>query len=1120
MRFRTILAYPRTFLLAISFLALGTISALAQTSYGNISGAVTDSTGAAIPGADVTVISVGTGETHTVKTKGNGGYSIESIGTGLYNITVSATGFSKTIVSNVQVDPSIITPGNAVLTVGAAQDTVEVSSAVELIKTESGEVSETISTKEISELPVNSLNAYALATTIPGVTTVTTVGLTNGTSFAGPGTRPRQNNFLIEGQDNNDAGIAGQGLQPENQEALQTVTFLVSGAQAEFGRGGGIISNLVYRSGTNTFHGAVWNRFFNADLNSFNHSTTYNGGTKTNFRENIFGYRVGGPIFHDRLFFFVSQQFDHYRASAVLNTLTVPTTAGYAVLNNFKTNPQVAKLLTAYGGLVGADPAGSGTPTAGKFPTQSRLVALGPDPVTGLDRGSVQYGGFARTVGAPTNSNEFVTKVDYQMTSKDKLQARFVRSPYAAPYDTGNFPAQLPLFDTQQVGISYNAGLVENHIFSPSIFNEFRVSYGRIGFTFDLRPDTYSNPLALAPTTTISTVTGFGIPTNTPQGRFHNTYQLQDALTITKGSHSIKIGFDLAQIRVRDLVPFVFYGSQSYIASLTPSYTGLANYIDDYSGNTGANTASLSKNFGSNVARPTLTNQAYYAEDHWKVTPKLAMDLGLRYEYYGAPFNYIAYPAVNPSNLSCFTTTATANCRTEVQPNYKNFAPRLGMAYALTAKTVVRGSFGIFYDNTFTNVADNIQASAPNAASPIQYNAGAGRGTANWSKQFSNLSSTPLPTNSQTSLFPNFKNPVTYQYNASVQQSLPGAVSLTAGYIGTRLEHLFGLNYVNPTIPGTSTRLVAPTRGQIVIHDNSGDGNYNGATMELQKRFRTGSDVRVSYTYSKFMDDVSEEYSSGNYSAYPEQEPALGGSRGRDYGPSAFDHKQRAVLSTVFQIPIWHTTGRLRAAAYAVNGFQLSSVVGFQTGSVINVLNGLDINGDGVNNDRPVLENASAPFNSFAVRAADYYPTAALNPQGAAYCDGTYLNNGLAKNAATGGTNDQFCHGVALTSVHFYTGDRYSQNASIRRNSFYSPGVFQGDAALGRTFRIGERQDFAFRGECFNCLNHANTGIPVATLYSAGNQPSAAGYSLNTFFNYAPTTTGSRTIRIFLRYEF
>jgi hypothetical protein len=494
-------------------------ASLAQTSYGSIAGSITDQSGAAIPNADITVRNTETGETHVTKAKSNGGYLIEALGTGLYDVTIEAPAFSKEVIQKVLVQPTTITSVNALLKVGTAHDVVEVSSSNEILKTESGEVSQTIGTQEISDLPINSLNAYALATTMPGINTVTTVGLTNGTAFSVNGSRPRENNFLIEGQDNNDAGIEGQGLQPENQEALQSVTFLTSGASAEFGRGGGAVSNLVYKSGTNTFHGAVWDRLFNSSLNATNHATTYNKGVKSKTRENIYGYRFGGPIVHDKLFFFVSQQFDHFRASSALSTLVLPTTAGYATLSNFKSNPQISKLLQAYGGLTGYDAA------SGKFPSSLRSVALGADPVTGLDRGSVAYGGIQRIIGAPTNSNEFVTKVDWQARTDDKFQFRFVRSPFIAPTDTGNFPSQLPLFDTNQQGVSYNAGIVENHIFNSHMLNEFRVSYGRIGFTFGLQPATLANPLATAPTVVINGVQGWGIPTNTPQGRFPTSFR-------------------------------------------------------------------------------------------------------------------------------------------------------------------------------------------------------------------------------------------------------------------------------------------------------------------------------------------------------------------------------------------------------------------------------------------------------------------------------------------------------------------------------------------------------------------------------------------------------------------
>ncbi|HXC97142.1 MAG TPA: carboxypeptidase regulatory-like domain-containing protein [Edaphobacter sp.] len=1084
-------------------------TSLAQTSYGSIAGSITDSTGAAIPNATITIRNTDTGETHVTQSKANGGYLIDAIGTGSYDVTVEAASFSKQVISKVAVQPTTITSVNALLKVGSASTVVEVSSSSEILKTESGEVSESISTKEISDLPVNSLNAFALATTLPGVTTVTTVGLTNGTAFSVNGSRPRENNFLIEGQDDNDAGIEGQGLQPENQEALESVTFLLSGSSSEFGRGGNV-SNLVYKSGTNTFHGAVWDRLFNSSLNATNHQTTYNKGVKAKTRENIYGYRFGGPVLHDKLFFFVSQQFDHFRSSSVLSTLIVPTTAGYATLNQYKSNPQIAKLLQAYGGFTGFDAA------SGKFPSSLRNVALGPDPVTGVDRGTVAYGGNQRIIGNLTNSNEFVTKVDWQALSNDKVQFRFIRSPYLTPTDTGNFPSQLPLFDTNQSGTAYNAGITENHIFNSHMLNELRMSYGRIGFSFGLRPDTLSNPLATGPTVTINGVQGWGIPTNIPQGRFHNTYQLQDALSITKGSHSMKAGFDIAQVRVRDAVPFVFYGSFSY--QLSSAYSSLGNFMDDFSG---TSSATLTKNFGNNIARPTLTNQAYYFQDHWKATPSLAVDLGLRYEYYGAPFNYIAYPAVDLNNLACFPTTSAVSCRVPVKPNYKNFGPRIGFAYTPGAsnKTVIRGALGIFYDNVFTNVADNIQASAPNASAPTVNGVNTGRGTAAWSTQFATLNPNPAPTNSVTSTVPNLRNPLTYQYNLAVERALPWAMSLTAGYIGSRSEHLYSLTYINPLVPGSTTqRVVAPTRGPISVHDNSGDGSYNSGTLELERKYRSGAQARIGYTYSKSLDNTSEEYSSGNYSAYPQIEPALGGRRGQDWGPSAFDHKQRAVLSFVYAIPKWHADGAMKIAGYVVNGFQLSGIVSFQTGSVMNLQTNQDQNGDGIVNDRPVLANKNAPYNSFAVRQIDGYPTAPGSSPNV-YCDGTYVANGLAKNPSTG-ANDQFCHVVTLDQVHFYMGAKNTQNTTISRNTGYTPGVLQNDISIQRNFPIHESHSVDFRAEMFNFLNHANTGIPNLLLQSTSNQPVAAGYTQGTFNYLPPTATGNRSIRFFLKYSF
>jgi hypothetical protein len=1084
---------------------------IAQSSYGTVAGSVTDSTGAAIPNAVVTLVSRDTGETRTVKSNSAGGYYVDSVGTGHYDVSAEAPNFAKTVVQNVLIPPSVTTSVNEVLKVGASTETVEVAAGKEILQTESGELSANVTGTEISELPISSLNPTNLVTTLPGVTTVTVGSGGNGPNYSVNGSRPRANNYLIEGQDDNDAGLTGEGLKPDNTESFDNVTFLLNGYSAEFGYAGGGVSNIVFKSGTNKWHGSIYDRLLNSSLNAIDHNNRLNGNfNKTKFRENIYGGTIGFPILHDRLFMFAGYQQDHYRSSSILSILTVPTVNGYAVLNQYKSNPRIANLINAYGGLQGA------TAASGLYSAYSKNVSLGPDPVTGVDRGTVEYGGVQRTVPRDNNYSELDLKSDWQATQADKVQFRLIRTYSLVPYDTSNFPSQLPHFDTNQGGPAYNAGIVYTHIFSPHLLNEFRLSYGRIFFTFDLRPDTYSNPLALGPTVAISGVQGYGIPTNVPQGRAHNTYQLQDAVSYTHGQHTLKFGFDIGQIRVRDLVPFIFYGSMSYTTSAAsgtmPAYTALANYMDDYSGYTSTTGQSLTQNFGSNVARPVLTNQNYYAQDHWKVGPRIAVDFGLRWEYTGAPFNYLAFPATDMNNpFGSFTTRVAEN------PKFTNFGPRLGFAYQPFegGKTVVRGAFGMFYDHSFTNMEDNVQATAPNAASPIIYGnkSVSPRGTPSWSGQFASLNRTPQPLNGQTTLSNNLRNPLTYQYNLAIEQQLPGGFGLTIGYAGSRSLHLYALDTLNPVIPSTSVRL-NPSRNSITFFDNAGDSDYNGLELELEHKLRRSLEFRAAYTYSKALDDVSDPYTSGNLSAYPEIQPTLpgsGGLRGRDWGLSAYDHRQRAVGTIIYTTPSLQWEGKKRLLAHILNNYTVSTIPQFQSGSVYNVEVGLDINNDGISNDRPVLANASAPVNTWAIDSTYAYTKA----QGAApgvYCDGSYVANAKS--------GDAFCHPVTLDQVHWYAGHYAQQNNTVSRDLGITPGLWLVDAAAERTFKLTERQGLSFRAESFNVLNHANTGVPSFTLYGSSLLPIATGYGRGTFANYASTQAGGRTLRFFLRYAF
>jgi len=1089
------------------FVGIGT--ALGQTSNGAIVGAVTDVSGAAIAGASITAVSVETGAARTIVSGPDGLYRIEAVVPGTYNVTVASPGFADTVLSGLVVPATSPTSASFVLKVGGASDKVEVSADNSLINVDNGQISGTIGTLEISSLPINSLNPYELALTLPGVLNVTQGGFSNGVNFNVGGGRPRANNFLIEGQDNNDAGIQGQGLQPGNDEAVKEVTIIENAYTAEYGHGAGSVANLIYKSGTNQFHGSLYERANNSSLDSWDKADKRNAVTgETKYRENLPGFAIGGPIKRNKAFFFASYQWDYYRSSANLSLLEIPTADGLAKLASLD-NTRANTLIQAYGGLVG-DP--------NKGPALDP-IPLGPDPVTGKDRGFVTMGYAQRNLGFDTDSPELDLKGDYIFSEKDTLNLRYIRTRYTAPYDVANAPGQLPGFDSDQDGTSHNAGIVEVHQFSPKVVNEFRLSYGRIGFSFGLPGTTTSNPLYDKPAVSITGIQGYGIEAGTvPQGRFHDTYQVQDTVSWTHGKHFVKVGTDIADIRVADQIPFNFFGSITYGRSTAPTtvgdtsvvYSGLANYIDDFGG-----VGSVAQNFGSNLARPQLVSQNYFVQDTYRPTPNLSLDLGFRYEYNGAPFNApgTPYPGIDLNNIACFPLTAGSNCNTKQQADGSQWGPRAGVVYSpqflSQHKTVVRAGFGVFYDVVFTNIIDNIQATAPNAASPVLNSTSTAshpRGTPNFSQQFANLDKTPLPTNTAEPITDHLLSPRTIHYNFGLEQELPWASTLQINYVGERGTHLYANENLNPFVNQYFVAgRVIPTRGAIIVRDNSGDSNYNGLWAELDHRFNHNFLFRASYTLGKSMDDVSEIFTTNNQSSYPSSRyPTNRGTT--DYGPSAYDHRQRLALTYIWTPSVWHTSGGMKIVGNVVNHWALAGITQFQTGSPENAEVGTDVDGDGIGNDRPILGNAKAPLNTYAFDDSWFYGSS----QGT-YCSGPSLWY----------TNDP-CHVVDPTTVHWIVpalgGDR--PNATVARNTFYSRGYQQWDVNVQRSFVLHENVQLDFRGELFNVFNHGIPGIEDTTLTTAIVSDQFNDQGTNTFADTNYTTSGHRHARIFVRIRF
>ena len=887
------------------FVLAYTMSVWSQTSNGTIIGTITDPVGASIVGVRIIATSTDTGLVRETVTNSQGNYRIESVQPGTYNISASSTGYETAIYQNLIVPGTTIVTANISLKLGKVTEVVKVSADNALLNTDNAELAGTIPAVEINNLPIGSLSPYEMALTLPGVMPASQGGMSNGVNFEVGGGRPRANNFLIEGQDNNDAGIAGQGVQLENLDSIEEVKILQDNYTAEFGHGAGSVSNTIFKSGTNEFHGALWERTQNNSLDAIDKADHFTGvTTQTKYRENMPGFDIGGPIIKNKLFAFGSYQWDYYRATANLDVLAIPTSNGMAVLKALPADSRLTNLLTAWGSLVGTLNPNNLKPS----------ILLGPDPTTGVDRGTVEVGTIQRNLGAASNAPELDLTGDYLVTKKDTLRLHLLRASFQAPVDVWNSPGQLPGFDSDQNGVSYNAGIAETHVFNPHLVNDLRMSYGRIGFLFDLPASTTSNPLYNQPTVTVTGLTGYGIPGGVPQGRFHDTYQFQDTLSWTHGKHFIKVGADLANIRVRDAVPFNFFGTIAYgtdtaattvVGGGSFKYKGLGNLIDDYGG---AGTDAVAQEFGSPTARPNFYSQNYFVEDTYRPTTNLSIDLGLRYEYAGAPFNTATtpYPGIDVTQIACFPSS-TNSCNAAQQPQYTSWGPRAGFAYSPNFfgayKTVISGGFGVFYDVIFANIIDNLQASAPAAASPVINSIATdnnNRGTATWFEQFANLKKSPLPTNTSEPIKNKLLTPMTMHWNADIQQEIPWATTVQLSYVGERGEHLYGNTELNPFVNDffSGSRTV-PTRGNIIMRDNSDDSKYAGLWAQFEHKMGHGLVFRASYTWAKSMDDGSEIFTFNNessyqFSRYPTPRKTT------DWGPSAYDHRQRLVLSYVW----------------------------------------------------------------------------------------------------------------------------------------------------------------------------------------------------------------------------
>src|ERR1043165_508972 len=548
---------PIRALLAVAVvLTLFTI-ALGQTSRGTVTGTVTDPTGAVIAGADVILTSTATKLSRTTKTNTEGLYRFEAVDPGGYSVKVNATGFGEVVSTGIDVRanqtsdvPAQMAPAGQVETVNVAAD------AGQLLQSEAPVRGGNIDKARITELPFAGRNPVSLALTLPGVST-NRFGFGVGT-FSVNGARGRSNNFLIDGTENNDISVAGQGFQITNPDAVQEVSVQTSNFDAEYGRAGGAIVNIITKSGTNDFHGTVsflYDSMSDDAISPLQSRDPAVIAKKKNLSatEYIAAGTIGGPVVlpgydgHNRTFFFGAYQQDRARSTSAA-VLIPPTAAGRPTLNNIfgTTSPHLNAYLAATAGTIGtSSPFFIGLGLAGTTPGSDITCSATGVPGPG-NRGCVEVGTFVRNYGATFYEPQWQTRVDHKISDNDQLSGRML-------WDRQYFPlgrqASFPGFDADFEGRFYNFLVTETHVFSPTTTNEMRVGYNRIQLFFPIVDET--GPAGTIPAVTIqgsglSSNAGntFGVPATFPQGRIANNYVIQDTATHIKGDHTFRFGVD------------------------------------------------------------------------------------------------------------------------------------------------------------------------------------------------------------------------------------------------------------------------------------------------------------------------------------------------------------------------------------------------------------------------------------------------------------------------------------------------------------------------------------------------------------------------------------------------
>ncbi len=1187
----------------------------AQVDTGTILGTVKDQSGAVIPNAKVTLTNEGTTLSIVTTTGGDGTYVFTPIRIGTYTVAAEAQGFQKVTRPHITVNVQQQLVVDFEMVPGQIVQTVEVTAAPPLLQTQNGSVGQVVNSRAVNELPLNGRNFTFLAQLTAGVTFMQSEGrgLNASGSFVANGARAAQNNYLLDGIDNNidvvDFLNGTMFVVKPSVDAIQEFKVQTNAYNAEIGRAGGAVLNATIKSGTNSFHGDGWEFLRNDKLDAADFFENKGNRKKGEFRQNQFGFTAGGPVYIPRLyngknktFWFFDYEGTRIR-QGIPKVTTVPTVAERNGLNQCLSAGlpgncfvDFSDLISGQSGTRGPDALGRTVPNGTVFdPATTRQVSflvldpvssikgvcppaslkdptrpnndpnncnLAPGTPVGFVRDPflgnkipsnrldpnvinlmglyplptnplVTFDNFTTNPVKKQNANTFDVRIDQNFSERDTLFARvsyddepqFKPAPFEGLLDGGEFN------DGNQVATSRNAALSWTHSFGPTTINEARFGFSGI-HTGRLNP--FGNDLSNIPAKfgiqgvpqdpgngglpeiSIGRLARVGGKAFLISDEFNSTAQATENLTRIYKSHTFKGGFEFQHIKFSTLQPPFARGAYNFGGA----YTGIPNIGDDSTGRvqallnpTKATVPNGVDNLGgpnsvriSNIANVDNGHNYYglYFQDDWKVTPKLTLNLGLRWDHFGIveenfgghanflpgapgagakyliPIQRITKQPL-PLSPGFLSTLAKDGIQLVLTPNFAlgqaqntNFAPRIGFAYQYSPKLVVRGGYGFFYGG-FEN-----RGFSPNIGEnyPFQFdfnffsqndqslNVLPDGSSSTWERS---LAAIPLdPTRikgaglSLRGIQFNYITPYTMGYNLTTQYQLTSDMTLSVGYVASIARHLEvhpGMNVVTQILPvGTNRRtgelpdksflptspLPFPDIGEGPSYTQTeGDSYYHSLQVTLERRFAAGLYFLGAYTYSKGMSDAADLLNGGSVGLRAPTLPGWGVKR--DYGRADFDVRNAFHFSGGYELPV----GRGKHFLPNAGGVANQILGGWSTNWILTLQ-------DGQPQTVGCRTATTSGFGCVAFLVPGQSVIAGPHDVSHYYNADAFVNPPKAK---TAGQTD-------FTPLG-------GQRAQV-----IGPGFHRLDFSLFKQFRTSEKTHLEFRAEFFNLANHPNFGQP------------------------------------------